>query len=104
MKKFNLSQMNIFSKGKSKLEPRIYSLLQQILPHGKKVGSEYISTNPTRYDQKLGSFKINIHTGKWADFATNDKGGDIISLYAYIKGISQKQSLLELLKLIGEKL
>ena len=37
--------------------------------------------------------KINLKTGVWADFATGEKGGDLISLYACINGISQKEAL-----------
>jgi hypothetical protein len=28
----------------------------------------------------------------WADFATGDKGGDPVSLYAYLMGISQSDA------------
>jgi hypothetical protein len=35
-------------------------------------------------DQNPGSFSINVRTGRWADFATGDKGGDVISLAAYL--------------------
>jgi len=38
---------------------------------------------------------------KWADFSTNDKGGDIISLYAYVKGMSQLTAAKELMRIIG---
>jgi len=65
--------------------PRI---LEDILPRGKRNG--YVAYNPHRLDKTLGSFRINIITGKWADFATRDRGGDIISLYAYVKGYSSK--------------
>ena len=37
----------------------------------------------------MGSFRVNIQTGKWADFASDAKGGDLISLYAYLYQISQ---------------
>jgi hypothetical protein len=39
--------------------------------------------------RRLGSFKINRYNGRWADFATGDKGGDPISLVAYLADISQ---------------
>jgi len=32
---------------------------------------------------------VNLLTGRWADFATGDKGGDPISLLAYLRSISQ---------------
>jgi len=30
--------------------------------------------------------------GAWADFATGDKGGDIVSLLAYLQGVSQSEA------------
>ena len=62
---------------------------QQLLPGGKVQNNEYIVKNPTRIDNKAGSFCINTTTGKWSDFATNDAGNDLISLTSYIKGISR---------------
>jgi putative DNA primase/helicase len=80
------------------------TILRQLLPTGKKEGNEYIALNPKRNDTHLGSFRINTTTGKWADFATGDKGGDIISLYAYIKSVNQLTAAKELLRLIGRVL
>ena len=77
------------------------SILKQLLPIGKKEGNEYIALNPTRNDKNLGSFRINTRTWKWADFATNDRGGDIISLYAYIRGVKQFTAAKELLESLG---
>lgn len=59
-------------------------LLREWLPGGQKSGSEYSALNPTRADTKRGSFSINIHKGIWQDFATGDRGGDPVSLYAYL--------------------
>lgn len=56
---------------------------------GKRVGHEFVALNPTRSDRKAGSFKINLRTGRWADFATGDAGGDPVSLYAYLFGLTQ---------------
>ncbi|MBK1656035.1 DUF927 domain-containing protein [Allochromatium vinosum] len=55
------------------------------LPEGKRQGHEWVSTNPTRTDKTPGSFSVNLDTGKWADFATDDKGGDLVSLVAYLE-------------------
>ena len=52
------------------------AVLARILPQGKRVGSELVALNPRRADRHLGSFKINRYNGRWADFATGDKGGD----------------------------
>lgn len=71
-------------------------LLQTWIPGGDVVGYEYKARNPTRGDNKAGSFSINIHSGKWGDFATGDSGGDPISLYAYLHGVGQADAAKEL--------
>lgn len=38
------------------------------------------------------SFRVNTQTGLWAEFAGDLKGGDMISLFAAIHGISQAES------------
>ncbi len=63
--------------------------IQKLLPSGKVQNNEYIVKNPRRLDNNAGSFSINTITGKWSDFATNEAGRDLISLTAYIKGISR---------------
>jgi putative DNA primase/helicase len=68
------------------------SLLRSWLPDGKREGQEWVARNPTRADRRPGSFGINIRTGKWADFATGDKGGDLISLRAYLDGTKQGEA------------
>ncbi len=57
-------------------------LLRRWLPDGRIRCDEYVALNPTRADRRPGSFKINLRTGRWADFATGDGGGDVISLGA----------------------
>jgi hypothetical protein len=73
-------------------------LLGGWLPGGRYVGHEYVVKNPTRYDRQEGSFKINTLSGKWRDFATNDGGSDVVSLYKYIFGISSRYKAAKLLK------
>lgn len=65
------------------------ALLARWLPGGRTEGSEYVALNPRRDDRKLGSFRVNLRTGRWADFATGDRGNDLISLAAYLANISQ---------------
>lgn len=83
---------------------RAESLLAQWLPDGKRVGHEWQALNPLRADSKHGSFSINLNTGAWADFATGDKGGDLVALYAYlfING-EQGKAARELADLFGIK-
>ena len=54
------------------------------LSNGKQEGPEWVVLNPMRADNKEGSFKINTSTGKWADFAYDEAGNDVVSLYAYL--------------------
>ncbi|MGB7568364.1 MAG: hypothetical protein WBM07_10910 [Chitinivibrionales bacterium] len=77
------------------------ALIEQWVPGGKLVGQEYTVKNPTRADGSAGSFKINLSTGYWADFATADRGGDLISLYAYINGIKNGEAALQLSKILS---
>ena len=42
-----------------------------------------------------------IVTGQWADFATGDKGGDLIGLYAYLHRLKNGQAARELAKKLG---
>ncbi len=59
------------------------------LTSGKNQGREYLPLNPRRRDNKPGSFTINRDSGAWSDFATDDKGGDLVSLAAYVLGCRQ---------------
>jgi len=54
---------------------------------GEIFGHEFIAVNPTRADNSLGSFKINLQSGVWSDFATSDSGGDFFCLYRYINDV-----------------
>jgi hypothetical protein len=76
-------------------------LVRRILPHAVRQGPEYVALNPTRHDRNLGSFRINAHTLKWADFATGDRGGDIISLWAYVRQVSQYKAAQEISYVLG---
>jgi putative DNA primase/helicase len=80
----------------------IDNVLAHLLPDGKREGSEYKARNPTRADNKTGSFSVNINTGAWADFATGDKGGDLVSLWAYVRGCkNQGEAAQQLADYIG---
>ena len=67
-------------------------LLARCLPGGRIEGAEYVARNPRRADDRPGSFKINMRTGRWADFATGDRGGDPVSLVAFLAGTGQAEA------------
>jgi hypothetical protein len=71
------------------------------LPEGRREGHEWVARNPMRNDRHLGSFKVNLQTGQWADFATGDKGGDVISLAAYLHRLSQSAAAAKLSEMLG---
>ncbi len=78
--------------------PRV---LRRWLPDGQVRGEEFTARNPTRNDRKAGSFRINIRNGKWCDFATNDRGGDVVSYVAYIINTGQMEAARRLADALG---
>lgn len=84
------------------IQPGLREAIISLLPGGKIEGNSYIALNPTRADKNLGSFRIDLATCRWIDFASSDRGGDIVSLCAYIKGLSQYQAAQYLLGMTGE--
>ncbi len=81
--------------------PSLPALLARWLPDGTLRGQEYIARNPRRADRHAGSFSVNIRTGRWADFATGDAGGDVISLAAYLSGKRPGAAARELSRMLG---
>jgi hypothetical protein len=71
---------------------RAGTLVPRWLPDGKRRGAEWVARNPTRSDRRVGSFSVNLRTGRWADFATGDAGGDLISLRAYLDRVRQGEA------------
>lgn len=71
----------------SELLARAPEFLAQILPGGRRDGSEWKCGN-LRGDAGR-SLSINMKTGVWKDFSEGVGGADLISLYAAIHGISQ---------------
>jgi hypothetical protein len=80
---------------------RLPAILNRLLPRGQREGREFVALNPCRADHHLGSFRINLDTGRWADFATRDKGGDPISLAAYLANVSQGEAARLLARMLG---
>jgi hypothetical protein len=62
---------------------------------------EWVARNPRRPDRRLGSFKVNLATGKWGDFATGEGGGDLVSLAAYVTALSQREAAIRLADSLG---
>lgn len=88
-----MSQLDFDSLNNNLLRS-VRDLLPDWLPGGKLQAQEYCVGN--LFGAPGDSLRINITTGKWCDFATGDKGGDLISLYAAINNVSQKDAFLQL--------
>jgi putative DNA primase/helicase len=71
--------MNLFDRAKT----IGLQTVKEWLPGGRVDGSEYVCYNPTRIDNTLNTFKINLDTGLWSDFKTGDSGADAVSCFAY---------------------
>ncbi len=70
------------------------TLVPQWLPGGRRRGHEWVCGD-------LGggegtSLSVNLLSGRWADFATSDRGGDLISLYAAIHELTPGEAYREL--------
>ncbi len=76
-------------------------ILFRWLPDAKRVGQEAQVCNPKRSDRSPGSFTINLDTGRWADFASGDRGGDAISLAAYLFDLPQPEAARRVAAMVG---
>ena len=77
------------------------AVAQAFLPGGRREGAEWIALNPRRADRRPGSFKVNLATGRGADFATGDRFSDFIGLVAFVQAISQREAALHLAEALG---
>ena len=76
-------------------------IVRRWLPDGKREGGEWVARNPRRADRRPGSFKVNLRSGRWSDFATGDRGGDVISLAAFLFAIDQAEAARQVAAMIG---
>lgn len=92
-----------FADVKAASQKDIERVLAHWLPNGKRVdgGKEYTAHNPTRTDKRAGSLKVNLNKGTWADFATGDKGGDLIDLVRYLDGGTDVEACAKLTELLS---
>ncbi len=77
------------------------SIVRQWLPDGRREGAEWTALNPRRADRRRGSFRINLDTGRWGDFAAGASGGDLISLAAYLADITQVEAARRVAAMLG---
>ncbi len=83
----------------SSLMTKVGQVLSYLLPNGLIKGSEYVCGDI--YGSKGKSFRFNLSTAKWADFAGSVSGVGIIALCAACKNIKQSEAYIELFEKFG---
>jgi predicted P-loop ATPase len=77
----------------------VHSLLPCWLPGGVVRGHEYVCGSLS--GGQGSSFSVNLTNGRWADFASDERGNDLISLYAAIHGLDQGRAAVEVARAEG---
>lgn len=75
------------------------TLCRRWLPGGRRIGAEWVCGSLR--GEAGASCKVNLRTGKWADFATGQGGGDPVSLAAAVAGIGQAEAARNLARMLG---
>jgi hypothetical protein len=83
-----------FSELTAALLDRAETLVAQWLPGGSRRGHEWVCGGLS--GGAGHSCSVNLVNGRWGDFAGDDAGGDLLSLYAAIRGLKQGQAAREL--------
>ena len=78
------------------------SLLREWFPAGRREGHEYKIGNLN--GDKGKSLSVNMNTGLWADFATGEKGADLIGLLARHRGCKKSEAARELAERLRMKI
>lgn len=76
------------------------ALVKRWLPGGQMRGRKWVAKNPRRMDHHAGSFKVDLGTGAWRDYATAEGGRDVISLAAFLAKISHEKAAVNLAKML----
>lgn len=71
---------------------RASTVVAMWLPGGVLQGHEYVCGSLSGGSGT--SCSVNIVTGRWADFASDDKGNDLVSLYAAVHGMTMGKAAL----------
>lgn len=81
------------------LLPMADDLVPQWLPGGVRRGHEYVCGSLA--GGKGDSCSVNLVNGRWADFSSEEKGNDLLSLYAQIHGLKMAKACVELARQLG---
>jgi putative DNA primase/helicase len=79
--------------------PHLPTLCARWLPGGRRLGREWCCGSLT--GERGMSCRVNLTTGRWADFGTGEKGGDVIALAAAIHRIPQAEAARRVADMLG---
>lgn len=88
-----------FEKTRQEITPYIETLCERWLSAGKRNGRYWTVGSLT--NEPGESLTVDLRNGIWKDYATGEKGGDLISLYAAIHRIEQADAARAILEQIG---
>lgn len=81
---------------------RLPDVLGRLLPGGRAVGAEWhVGSLRGGAGDSLRVRLRGHRTGAWCDFATGDKGGDVVSLAAAVAGLTQADAAWRLARMLG---
>jgi hypothetical protein len=81
---------------------RLPEVLERLLPGGRQQGSEWrVGSVRGEPGQSLKVRLYGDRAGMWRDFATDDHGGDVVSLAAAVAGLSQSEAARRLAAMLG---
>lgn len=72
---------------------RAPDVVRHLIPRGRQNGHEYVTGN--LQGDRGASLSINTKTGVFKDFASGEGGGDLISLWAAVRGIQNGEAKAE---------
>lgn len=72
---------------------RAHNLVPAWLPGGAQRGHEYVCAS--LYGGEGSSLSVNLNNGRWADFSTDEKGGDLVSLFAAVFGLDMGKAAVQ---------
>lgn len=93
------------------IKDRLLAQLDQVLdryappaPGSYRKGGRYFTLNPGRADRRVGSFCVTLSgpdAGRWIDFATHPRGGDVLDLIGLALNLSPVDTIREARAFLG---
>jgi len=79
--------------------PHLPALCERWLPGGRLEGREW--TVGSLRGEPGRSLRVNVQSGRWCDFSTGERGGDVVSLAAAVARCGQLEAARKLAAMLG---